>query len=200
VAERTHTGKRSKEADGGTSKAGARKQTAPRPRRRVAAEPPAPASRSRRDAAARVLRRFRVVFSAVRNHFRGLESTVGISGAQVWALSQVAAHPGMGVGQLARAMDVHQSTASNLVRALIEAGMVASERSTADQRAVHLHATAKGLKLLAGAPAPFVGVLPDALRRLDHATLERLDGDLEQVIRELNADPRGAQVIIAIDS
>jgi hypothetical protein len=43
-------------------------------------------------------------------------------------------------------------------------------------------------------------VLPDALRRLDHATLERLDGDLEQVIRELNADPHGAQVIIAIDS
>jgi DNA-binding MarR family transcriptional regulator len=152
---------------------------------------------AKRDPAARVLRRFRTVFNAVRNHFRSLESTVGVSGAQVWALSQVAARPGMGVGQLARTMDIHQSTASNLVRALLEAGMVESERSSGDQRAVHLRATAKGLKLLAGAPAPFVGVLPEALRRLDPATLARLDRDLETLIRELRADAHGARVIIA---
>jgi DNA-binding MarR family transcriptional regulator len=149
------------------------------------------------DAAGRVLRRFRIVFNAVRSHFRRLEGEAGISGAQVWALSHVAANPDLGVGQLALALDVHQSTASNLVRALLDAGLVVSERAAADQRAVHLRATARGLKLLAKTPMPFVGMLPEALRRLDLATLTRLDKDLALVIRELRADPRGAREIIS---
>jgi DNA-binding MarR family transcriptional regulator len=157
------------------------------------------AAKTKPDAAARVLRRFRTVFNAVRSHFRTMEQSVGISGTEVWALSQIAANPGMGVGQLASAMDVHQSTASNLVRARLEAGMAVSERSEGDQRAVHLHATARGLKLLAKAPTPFVGVLPEALHRIDEATLLRLDRDLARVIRELRADEDGAQVIISSD-
>ena len=148
------------------------------------------------DPAARVLRRFRTVFSAVRSHFRSVEKSAGISGAQVWALSQVAAHPGVGVGQLARAMDIHQSTASNLVRTLLEARLVVSEKGEVDRRAVHLHATARGLKILAKAPAPLTGLLPDALQRLDPATLERMDRDLARLIRELKADPDAANVLI----
>src|SRR5690349_14479194 len=71
--------------------------------------------------AAKVLRRFRVIFNAVKNHFRSVESQAGVSGAQLWALSVIHSHPGAGVNQLAGAMDVHQSTASNLVRALAQA-------------------------------------------------------------------------------
>lgn len=153
----------------------------------------------RPDPAGQVLRRFRAVFNAVRNHFRSVEQVAGISGAQVWALSEIAAQPGIGVGALARSMDIHQSTASNLVRALIEARMVGSERGAEDQRAVHLHATARGLKVLGKAPTPFVGLLPDVLRRLDEATLKRLDRDLERLIRELRTDPRGAQTLIGVD-
>jgi DNA-binding MarR family transcriptional regulator len=160
--------------------------------------PPAKAS-APADVAGRVLRRFRSVFNAVRNHFRSIEQVAGISGAQVWALSEIASRPGIGVGALAQSMDIHQSTASNLVRGLIEARMVASERGSVDQRAVHLHATARGLKLLGKTPTPFVGVLPDVLRRLDRATLLRLDRDLERLIVELRADPRGAQTLIGHD-
>lgn len=156
-------------------------------------------SAARPDPAGQVLRRFRAVFNAVRNHFRSVEQVAGISGAQVWALSEIAAHPGIGVGALARSMDIHQSTASNLVRALLEARLVASERGAEDQRAVHLHATARGLKVLGKAPTPFVGLLPDVLRRLDEATLKRLDRDLERLIRELRTDPRGAQTLIGAD-
>jgi DNA-binding MarR family transcriptional regulator len=161
------------------------------PKPRAPAVPPDPAGQ--------VLRRFRAVFNAVRNHFRSVEQVAGISGAQVWALSEIAAHPGIGVGALARSMDIHQSTASNLVRALLEARMVASERGAEDQRAVHLHATARGLKVLGKAPTPFVGLLPDALRRLDDATLKRLDRDLDRLIRELRTDPRGALTLIGAD-
>ena len=76
---------------------------------------------------AQVLRRFRVVFNAVRTHFQQVEKQVGLGGAQVWALSVVKDHPGIGMGGVAKSMDIHQSTASNLVRLpkLLAAGTAA---------------------------------------------------------------------------
>ncbi len=52
--------------------------------------------------AAQVLRRFRVVFNAVRSHFQQVEKQVGLGGAQVWALSLVRDQPGIGMGGVAR--------------------------------------------------------------------------------------------------
>jgi DNA-binding MarR family transcriptional regulator len=154
-------------------------------------KPPAPAPAP---SAARVLRRFRLVFNAVKGHFRNVEKRAGISGAQVWTLSVVRDQPGIGVSELARAMDVHQSTASNLLRGLVEKELVVAERLEADRRAVRLRITAQGQKALGKAPRPFTGVLPDALNRLDAATLARLDRDLATLIEELGVDERGAKI------
>jgi DNA-binding MarR family transcriptional regulator len=146
------------------------------------------------DPPARVLRRFRLVFNAVKSHFRAVETRAGISGAQLWALSVVQAQPGLGVGDLARAMDIHQSTASNLLRALVERNLVVAERGGSDRRAVQLKVTARGTRVLAKAPGPFTGVLPEALARLDPRTLARLDRDLARVIAELGVDEQAANV------
>ncbi|WP_083876668.1 MarR family winged helix-turn-helix transcriptional regulator [Ideonella sp. B508-1] len=86
--------------------------------------------------AARVLRRFRQVFNAVKTHFQQVERQVGVGGAQVWALSVIQARPGIGVNELAKALDIRQSTASNLVRALVDRGLVATSRAERDRRAV----------------------------------------------------------------
>ncbi|MBC5785659.1 MarR family transcriptional regulator [Ramlibacter sp. USB13] len=151
------------------------------------------------DPAVRVLRRFRLVFNAVKSHFRAVETKAGISGAQVWALSVIQAQPGIGVGELARAMDIHQSTASNLLRSLTEKNLVLAERGGEDRRAVQLHTTARAAKVLAKAPAPFAGVLPDALARLDKKALARLDRDLALLIEELGVDERGAGIPLSED-
>ena len=144
--------------------------------------------------AARVLRRFRLVFNAIRSHFRAVEARAGVSGAQLWALSVVQDQPGIGVGGLARSMDIHQSTASNLLRGLIEEGLLVSAKGEADRRAVQLQVTARGRRVLAKAPGPFAGVLPEALSRLDTRTLARLDRDLGRLIEQLGADERGANI------
>lgn len=146
------------------------------------------------DPAARVLRRFRLVFNAVKTHFRAVETQAGVSGAQLWALSVVQAQPGIGVSELARALDIHQSTASNLLRVLVDKGFVAADRGGTDRRSVQLTVTPRGVKLLAKAPGPFAGVLPEALSRLDARTLARLDRDLAKVIEQLGADERGAGI------
>lgn len=152
------------------------------------------ASADESEPATRVLRRFRLVFNAVKSHFRAVETKAGISGAQLWALSVVQAQPGLGVGELARAMDVHQSTASNLLRGLVDNKLVLAERGGTDRRAVQLKVTARGARVLVKAPGPFSGVLPEALARLDKRTLARLDRDLAAVIEELGVDEGAANV------
>lgn len=146
------------------------------------------------EAAARVLRQFRRVFNTVKTHFRAVEKKAGLAGAQVWALSVVAARPGIGVGELARAMDIHQSTASNLLKPLLEGGLLLAERSGKDRRAVHLTVSPEGAKVLRKAPGPFTGVLPEALASLDAETLARLDRDLGKLIAVLGPEARKGNV------
>ena len=80
-------------------------------------------------------------------------------------------------------MDVKQSTASNLIKALSERGLIAISRDGPDRRAVQLEVLPAGRKVLKQAPGPFAGVLPEALASLDTQTLERLDADLALRLR-----------------
>ena len=144
--------------------------------------------------ATRVLRQFRVVFNSVKTHFRQVEREAGVGGAQLWALSVIQRRPGIGVTELSRELDIHQSTASNLIKSLTERGLVTAAREGMDRRSVALRIAAGGEAVLRSAPLPFAGVLPDALSSLDPETLERLEQDLGKLIATLAADEAGAGV------
>jgi len=129
-----------------------------------------------------VLEQFRIIVKSVRRHYRHVERRAGLKGAELWALAQVAEQPGVRVGELARAMAVHQSTASNLLRALQAQRLVTRERQAHDQRQVKLFPTRKGLKVLKRAPRPLIGVLQQALSELPPARLHALHAELAHVI------------------
>jgi len=141
-----------------------------------------------------VLRRFRLVFNAVKTHFQQVEKKAGVGGAQLWALSIVRDRPDIGVNDLAKAMDIHQSTASNLVKSLVTRELVAGTKNGADRRAVQLRIRPAGQAVLRRAPGPLTGVLPQALANLDTRTLKRLDADLAKLISALKADGRAANI------
>lgn len=169
------------------------------PLQTLAASHSATRSTDRQDnQASQVLRQFRLIFSTIRRHFQSIEKQSGIGGAQVWALSLVAQHPGLGVTPLAELMDIHQSTTSNLVRTLIKSGLVHSEKSSKDRRVVELYALPEGLKLLKKVPGPFAGVLPPALQRLDPSTLIQLESNLAELLRRLEVDEKAAHTPIAM--
>lgn len=147
--------------------------------------------------AARVLRQFRLVFNVVKTHFQQVEKKVGVGGAQVWALHVVRQQPGIGMHGLARAMDVRQPTASNLVKSMVEQGLMQVRKDGPDRRAVQLHVLPAGLDVLQRAPGPWSGVLPQALATLDEATLARLERDLGELIALLGADERAAGIPLA---
>lgn len=146
------------------------------------------------ESSARVLRRFRLVFNAVKTHFRQVEKKAGVGGAQLWALSVIRDMPGIGVKDLAFAMDVHQSTASNLVKTLVAQELIVAGKTGSDRREVQLRVALAGRKVLRRAPGPFTGVLPQALASLDARTLSRLDDDLGTLIAALDVDERGAGI------
>lgn len=147
--------------------------------------------------ATRVLRQFRIVFNAIKVHFRQMEKDAGIGGAHIWALSVIQETPGIGVNNLARAMDVHQSTASNLVKSLLKRKMITVVKDSTDRRTVALHLLQDGEAALRNAPAPFAGVLPNALASLDDSTLMQLEKDLNKLIAVLKADEAGANIPLA---
>ncbi|MCW2313573.1 MarR family winged helix-turn-helix transcriptional regulator [Rhodoferax antarcticus] len=157
---------------------------------------PDPASDPAEQAAV-VLRRFRVVFNAVRTHFKQVEKQVGLGGAQVWALSIIRDQPSIGLGALARSMDVHQSTASNLVKGLLKKGLIRADKGQVDKRQVQLMPLPGALELLKQVPGPFEGVLPEALEQLPAETLQRLDHDLAELIALLKADEASGSIPLA---
>ena len=142
----------------------------------------------------RVLRQFRLIFNTVKTHFQQMEKRAGLGGAQVWALSVIRDRPGIGVNDLARAMDVRQPTASNLVKSLSDHDLVDVRKHERDRRAVMLHLRPAAAAVLRRVPGPFTGVLPDALASLDEATLQRLERDLAVLIQRLAADERAAKI------
>lgn len=140
-----------------------------------------------------VLEQFRVIVKSIRRHYQDVERRAGVSGAQLWALAQIAGQPGGKVGELARALAVHQSTASNLVRDLERRGLVTRARHGRDLRHVQLYPSKKGLVLLKAAPRPLIGVLQQALSELPAARLVALHTELAHVIALM----KGKQVAAA---
>jgi DNA-binding MarR family transcriptional regulator len=138
-----------------------------------------------------------MVFNAVKTHFQQVEKVAGIGGAQLWAISVIHQEPDIPVGRLARAMDIHQTTASNLVKGLLRSGYIEASRDAADRRSNRLRLTPEGAKVLEKAPGPFSGVLPEALAALDKDSLDRLDEDLGKLLAILSTDERAARIPLA---
>ncbi|MCB1927987.1 MAG: winged helix-turn-helix transcriptional regulator [Rhodocyclaceae bacterium] len=129
-----------------------------------------------------LLIRFRVLIRAAQRHSQWIERQSGITGAQLWALQELADDPGLRVGELAKRMALHQSTASNMVDKLATLDLLRRERGSADQRVVRLYPTPEGLALLARAPSPSRGVLLEALRAMDPQSRSQLEFALDALV------------------
>lgn len=133
-----------------------------------------------------VLRSFRVIYGSVRQHFRNVQQSCGISGSQLWILHELKKAPGIGVSVLAQRLSIHQSTCSLLVEKLVRAGHVKKSKSRADQRRVGLQVSSKGRRCMARAPGPPEGILPEAVAGLSRSKARALYNSLQSVIAGLD--------------
>lgn len=144
-------------------------------------------SSSREQLASSTLATFRKVVAAAKRHFVEARDKCDLSGAQLWALSQVVSAPGSTMQELAASMSVHQSTASNLVEKLTSAKLVRKKREVTDRRVVRLFATAAGTKMLKKAPVPAQGAIPEAINRMSDEELRALEESLLMLARKIGA-------------
>lgn len=110
----------------------------------------------------KVLRLVRTVQSEMQN----IDSSRRLSGSQLWALWQISAEPGQRVTELADALHIHPSTASNLLDKLEAIGLVRRERRDVDNRVVRLYLSEAGCKLAKEIPGPMKGQLRQALEQV----------------------------------
>jgi DNA-binding MarR family transcriptional regulator len=129
-----------------------------------------------------VLKQFRLIYGSVRQHFRQIEETCGVSGSQLWMLHELQEAPGIGISDLAHRLSIHQTTCSQLVEKLVARGYVIKRRLEQDQRRVGLAITKSAAKVLKDAPGPAEGLIPEALLGLSGATLRSLATNLGQLI------------------
>ena len=148
-----------------------------------------------------VLGMFRIIFKSANKHFESIENAVGVSGAQLWALAEVANTGGLTISQISARMALHQSTTSNLLDKLETKGLIERRRSREDRRVVTVHATPLGEQALAKAPGPFIGILPDALMRMPPEQLESLRSSMSVLLNLLelkfetaNKEPLGTPI------
>jgi DNA-binding MarR family transcriptional regulator len=140
----------------------------------------------RDDVGVAVLKSFRVIYGSIRQHFRQVQRTCGVSGSQLWIIQEVLRAEGIGVSELATKLAIHQSTCSQLVDKLVRAGLLIKTRDSDDQRRVFLSASARGRRILARSPGPAEGVLPEAIAALSRAERVRLLGGLQKIIAALD--------------
>ena len=96
----------------------------------------------------------------------------GVSGAQLFAMRQIAQTPGLSLNELAAKTLARQSSVSELVSRLAVRGFISRTPSEADARQVELTLTAKGRRAIADSRATAqerliagLGVLPKAKRK-----------------------------------
>jgi DNA-binding MarR family transcriptional regulator len=137
-----------------------------------------------------VLDSIRRIVQALRLYEREAEKRVGLSGAQLFVLQKLRDGKAVSINELAERTHTHQSSVSVVAQKLVNRKLLRRGKSKADGRQVELSLTAKGRRLLRGAPAAAQDRLVEALRRLPVQRRRRLTLLLAELVRKTGIDAR----------
>lgn len=132
------------------------------------------------DAIRRIVRALRLSASAS-------ERVLGVSGAQLFVLQQLAAAEGPSIAELAARTATDPSSVSVVVSRLVERGLAARSASKTDARRAEVMITPAGRALLRRAPEPIQGKLLAGLATLPEAELRAVAHGLTAVAASLGA-------------
>jgi DNA-binding MarR family transcriptional regulator len=133
-----------------------------------------------------VVNALRRITQAIRLSSSVAHDTLGITGAQLFVLQQLAEAPGASLREVADRTLTDQSSVSVVVSRLVASGHVARRTSAADARRTELTLTPAGRALLRRAPELAQTRLVAALRATPEPRLRVTAGVLERVARALS--------------
>jgi DNA-binding MarR family transcriptional regulator len=138
---------------------------------------------------ARALDALRRIVQTLRESAAEAQRKVGISGAQLFVLQQLA-HKPLTINELAERTSTHQSSVSGVARSLEEAGLAIRQPVEGDHRKVALQLTPRGKQLVRRSPPVAQAALFEALERLPTAARSQLAQRLEQLAEEMGIEAR----------
>jgi DNA-binding MarR family transcriptional regulator len=128
---------------------------------------------------ANVMDAVRTIVRALRISARGVEQEIGISGAQLFVLQQLAQEPAGSINELAERTHTHQSSVSVVVTRLVEQGLVHRKPHRDDARRTTIELSARGKKMLAKSPETAQARLVDGLQKLPREQLHSIAEGLQ---------------------
>jgi DNA-binding MarR family transcriptional regulator len=128
---------------------------------------------------------FRCIVQALRKSGRDAERRLGLSGAQLFALQQLASMPGASINALATRTFTHQSSVSVVVQRLVERRLVVKVPARDDRRRVQLALTDAGHALLRRSPEPMQERLIAGIATLNDRQRDTLATALMQVAQTM---------------
>src|SRR5215470_11726566 len=133
-----------------------------------------------------VVNSLRRITQAIRLSSSAVHDALGITGAQLFVLQQLSAHPGASLRQLAEATLTDQSSVSVVVSRLVGTGHVARRVAASDARRTELTLTDRGRALLRRAPRLAQTRLVASLRNVPAGQLRVTARVLERTARAVS--------------
>jgi DNA-binding MarR family transcriptional regulator len=142
------------------------------------------------EVAARALVHLRRVYHAIHSQSSSIESALGVTSPQLWALHAIVGEPrGLTLGAVAEKLVLHKANAGRLVEKLVQKKLVECETPERDRRLVIVRATTKGRALLEKkAPQPVQVELLDRLSALPPRELATIERALEKLVALARAE------------
>jgi DNA-binding MarR family transcriptional regulator len=139
-----------------------------------------------------VLDAVRRIVQALHESSRWAEKHLGLTGAQLFVLQQLADSPCLSLNELAARTHTHQSSVSTVVARLVERGLVVRGPGEDDARRVELRLSAEGRRLVRRAPNVPQQWLIQGIERLTPARRRALATSLDALtsamaVKEENA-------------
>jgi DNA-binding MarR family transcriptional regulator len=139
----------------------------------------------------RILDSIRRLVRLLRLTDRAAQTELGLSGAQLFVLHELAKVPAMSLSELAEKTRTDQSSVSVVVSRLVEGGYVMRERDRADARRLVLTLTKSGRSIEEKSPAAAQPKIIEVLEKMPPAERRRFADLFTRLIEDLG-ESRGA--------
>jgi DNA-binding MarR family transcriptional regulator len=147
----------------------------------------------------RILDSIRRLVRMLRVSDRQAQSELGVSGAQLFALTELGKTPSLSLNDLASRTLTDQSSVSVVVTRLVDAGLVTRDRDERDARRLVLNLTRSGRALLQNSPPVAQERLLAVFDRLPDADRKRFADTFEEIVDNAGGDDGPAPMLFEED-
>jgi DNA-binding MarR family transcriptional regulator len=134
-----------------------------------------------------VMQSLRRIVKSIKDYSYEVSRKFGITGPELWVLKTISSNGCVSPSHLSKKMYLHPSTITGVVGRLEKKAYVLRDRGQEDRRAVRVHLTPKGKKLLRKTPNPIQGKMIFGLRKLKREELNSIYDALKKLVEIVEA-------------